>query len=119
GPFEIIDTIGTVNFKLKLPNSWQRIHDVFHASRLTPYKENATHGPNYPKPAPDLIAGQEEFEVEKVVGARRFGRWKTLQYLIKWRGYPESDNSWESADNVTNAKEAVAEFYKRHPSAPK
>ena len=32
GPFEIIDTIGTVNFKLKLPNSWKRIHDVFHAS---------------------------------------------------------------------------------------
>ena len=24
GPFEITDTIGTVNFRLKLPNSWKR-----------------------------------------------------------------------------------------------
>ena len=117
GPFEIKDTIGTVNFRLKLPNSWKRIHDVFHASRLTPYKENEVYGPNYPKPAPDLIEGQEEFEVEAIVGARRFGRWKTLQYLIKWKGYPESDNSWEAAANVTNAKDAIADFYRRHPRA--
>src|SRR6266403_486399 len=29
-----------------------------------------------------------------------FGRSKRLQYLIKWKGYPESDNSWEPADQV-------------------
>ena len=119
GPFEIIDTIGTVNFKLKLPKSWQRIHDIFHASQLTPYKENEVYGPNYPKPAPDLIEGQEEFEVEAVIGARRFRRWKTLQYLIKWKGYPESDNSWEAASNVTNAKDTISDFYRRHPRAVK
>lgn len=69
GLFEIIDTIGTVNFKLKLPNSWQHIHNVFHASQLTPYKENIVYSPNYPKPALDLIKGQEEFEVERIIGA--------------------------------------------------
>src|SRR6266403_3030514 len=25
---------------------------------------------------------------------------KRLQYLVKWKGYPESDNSWEPADQV-------------------
>ena len=82
-----------------------------------PYKENEVYGPNYPKLAPDLIEGQEEFEVEAIVRARCFGQWKTLQYLIKWKGYSKSDNSWEAVANVTNAKDAIVDFYHRHPRA--
>ncbi len=51
-------------------------------------------------PPPDLIKGEEEFEVERIVAHRVFGQSKCLQYLIKWKGYPESDNSWEPADQV-------------------
>ena len=54
---------------LEWTHAHQRIHDIFHASRLMPYKENKVYGPNYPKPAPDLIKGQEEFEVKAIVGA--------------------------------------------------
>ena len=79
-----------------------------------PYKENKVYGPNYPKPAPDLIEGQEEFEVEAIIRAQRFGWWKTLQYLIKWKGYPKSDNSWEAVANITNTKKAITEFYYYH-----
>ena len=57
GPFKIINTIGNINFKLKLPNSWKHIHNVFYASRLMPYKENKVYGPNYLKPALELIKG--------------------------------------------------------------
>lgn len=106
-----------VNYRLELPKNWRKIHNVFHASRLTMYKENTTHGPNYRKPPPDLIEGQEEFEVERIIASRRFGRWKTLQYLVKWKGYPESDNSWESADAVKNAKEEVSDFHRKYPLA--
>ena len=48
-----------------------------------PYKENEVYGPNYLKPAPNLIKGQEEFEVKAIVRAWHFRQWKTLQYLIK------------------------------------
>ncbi len=58
------------------------------------------HSPNFTCPPPDLIEGEEEFEVERIVAHRTFGRSKCLQYLIKWKGYPESDNSWEPADQV-------------------
>src|SRR6266478_10200946 len=51
-------------------------------------------------PPPDLIEGEEEYEVERIVAHRMFGRSKSRQYLIKWKGYPESDNSWEPADHV-------------------
>ena len=38
--------------------------NTFHVALLTPYKENDVHGPNFPHPPPDLVKGQEEWEIE-------------------------------------------------------
>jgi hypothetical protein len=40
------------------------IHDIFHASLLSPYHETLTFGPNFSHPPPDLIGREEEYEVE-------------------------------------------------------
>ena len=45
------------------------IWNAFHVSLLTPYKEMEVHGPNFDHPPPDLIEGEEEFEVERVLDA--------------------------------------------------
>ena len=63
GPFKITQEISPVAYQLELPPNW-RIHDVFHASLLTPYYEMAAHGPNFTRPPPDLIDREEEYEVE-------------------------------------------------------
>ena len=40
---------------------------------------------------------EDEFEVEKIIKRRkRNGRY---EYLVKWKGYPESDNTWQRRDN--------------------
>ncbi len=108
GPFKIIQEISPVAYRLELPPNW-RIHDVFHTSLLTPYYETAAHGPNFTRPPPDLIDGEEEYKVERIVAHRQFGRSKRLQYLIKWKGYPESDNTWEPADQV-HAPEIIKHY---------
>jgi Chromo (CHRromatin Organisation MOdifier) domain len=82
-----------------LPASWQ-IHDVFHASLLTLYRETAAHGPNFMWPPPDLIQRQEEFEVEAIINHHHHRQRRLLQYLIKWKGYPHSDNTREPVTNV-------------------
>ena len=51
-------------------------------------------------PPPDLVDNLEEFEVEEVINHRHFGKGRRLQYLIKWKGYPTADNTWEPADQV-------------------
>src|SRR6266446_2462921 len=117
GPFKITQEISPVAYQLELPPNW-RIHDVFHASLLTPYHETAVHGPNFARPPPDLIDREEEYEVEQIVAHRQHGRSKQLQYLIKWKGYPESDNTWEPADQV-HAPEIIKHYQsaKRHQSS--
>jgi Chromo (CHRromatin Organisation MOdifier) domain len=85
--------------QLELPAQWS-IHPVFHISLLMPYTETPSHGPNFTRPPPDLIEGEAEYKVEQICSHWTWGRCKTLQYLIKWKGYPESDNTWEDTDQI-------------------
>ncbi len=119
GLFKITQEISPVAYHLELPTSWQ-IHDVFHTSLLTPYHETQAHSPNFTQPPPDLIDREDEYEVERIVAHRQFGRSKKLQYLIKWKGYPKSDNTWEPADQV-HAPELIKHYQSaaRHQSAAK
>jgi len=56
GPFCIKQIISPIAFQLDLSHSW-RIHDVFHASLLTSFRETPAHRPNYSCPPPDLVDG--------------------------------------------------------------
>src|SRR6266403_665187 len=119
GPFKITKEISPVAYQLALPINW-RIHNIFHASLINPYHKMAVHGPNFTRPPPNLIKEEEEFKVERIVAHRMFGRSKCLQYLIKWKGYPKSDNSWEPADQV-HAPDLVKHYQSaaKHQSAIK
>ena len=46
GPFTITKQVSPVMYKLQLPPAWT-IHDVFHASLLTPYHITEQKGTNY------------------------------------------------------------------------
>ena len=65
GPFRIVEKLLPVTYQLELLKKWN-ITDTFHATLLTPYKENI-HSPNYVQPPPDLIDGEEEWEVEHII----------------------------------------------------
>lgn len=65
GPFAITEVLSPWTYRLKLPNRW-KIHPVFHASLLTPFQQNDTHGPSFSEPPPILINNKEEFEVEAI-----------------------------------------------------
>jgi hypothetical protein len=110
GPFTIIKEISPVAYQLRLPVAWG-IHDVFHASLLLPYHETTAHGPNFSQPPPELIDGEEEYQVERIMGHRKMGQGKKLQYLVKWAGYPDSDNTWEPVEQV-HAPDLIKDYRK-------
>ena len=99
GPFEIDEVLGPVTYRLKLPTSW-KIHNVFHAALLRPYIENEIYGNNYPRPLPELLEGEEVYEVETILKHRRRGR--GYQYYVKWKGYPITEATWETESAFSN-----------------
>ena len=115
GPFKIRKVLSPITYQLALPPQW-KIHDIFHADLLTPYHETELHGPNFTKPPPDLIDGEEEYEVEEVLQSQKFGRRGKVQYLVKWKGYPESENQWVDWEDL-HADELIADFRKKNPAA--
>ena len=84
---------------------------MFHASLLSPYIETPIHGPNFEELPPELIDDEPEWEVEAILDSRRFGRKKTLQFRVRWKGYSAAHDSWEPANNV-HAPELVKKYYK-------
>src|SRR6202789_1534052 len=66
GPFTITEVLGPVTYRVQLPASW-RIHNVFHAALLRRYKENETYGENFTEPPPELLEGEEVYEVESIL----------------------------------------------------
>ena len=57
------------SYRNSILSRW-KIHLVFHTSLLMTYKETAEHGSNFLQSPPDLIDGEEEYEVEVVIGHR-------------------------------------------------
>jgi hypothetical protein len=108
GPFPILRVLSPITYELCLPAQW-KLHPVFHVDLLTPYRETEFHGANYDKLPPDLIDGEEEYEVEQIVASRCFGRGCKLQYLIKWKGYPDVENQWVAKEDIF-VEEAIKEF---------
>ena len=121
GPFKVLWT-STTNCRLKLPDNW-KIHPVFHNSLLKLYKETPQHGPNFSRPPPDIVAEEEgHYEIEEIQDAKPTRNRQSTQYLIKWKGYPESENSWLPRSELKHAQELLKEFEQKrtstHPRQP-
>ncbi|ESK85495.1 hypothetical protein Moror_10113 [Moniliophthora roreri MCA 2997] len=89
GPFKVLKVLGPVTYKLDLPHQW-KIHPIFHAALLSPFKQTKAHGLSFTEPPPDLIEGFEEYEVEAVVGYRPKKRLR--EFLVSYTGYDSSHN---------------------------
>lgn len=115
GPYEIVKEIGKDTYQLSLPPG-STAHNAFHADLLRLYVPNDDElFPLREHERPPAVPGtDEEYEVEAILESRRHRR--QLQYLVKWLGYPDSDNQWVAAKDIS-APDAVKAFYSDHPSA--
>jgi hypothetical protein len=100
GPGKIVACVGPSSFKVDLPGL-QNVHPVFHASLLEPYSPEGAI-PHPTMPIQDTLREHRDdvYEVERIVDRRRNedDQW---EYLIKWTGYPEEENSWERGANIS------------------
>lgn len=122
GPYTIEQVVSDHAYKLALPASL-RIHPVFHISRLKPHADGRADFPLRPqtdRPPPDIMPdGEEAWEVERIVAQRTrvYGRARRIEYLVKWLGYPDHENTWEPAHNLAHAPDKVREFKQQQYAA--
>ena len=91
-----------------------KIHNVFHIDKLIPFVSNDAYGEAYSQPPPELIDGEEEYEVEEIIRHRYKGRTKrTKEYFVSWKGYPPSENSWVKEQDL-HAPELIDEYHRSH-----
>ena len=111
GPFVITEVLGLVTYRLKLLTSWW-IHNIFHATLLKLYRENEIYRENFIEPPPELVEGEEVYEVKTICGHRKRGC--GYQYYVQWWGYPISDASWEPEHAFSDDGKILAEYKERH-----
>ena len=114
GPFKVAECLPNDNYRLQLPPT-MRIHPVFHVSKLRRYRQDDTLQRPQRRPPPETVDGEDEYEVDHIVRHRI--RHRKKQYLIHWRGYAHSDNSWEPATEIRRHAAEIVHEYERHIGA--
>lgn len=115
GPFTIKRVVNNGAYELELPPHLP-IHPVVNISKLKPYHDEPDRFPTRQqrnrRPPPELVNNEPEWEVEKMLDkrTRRYGQREVVEYLIRWRGYPEYDQTWEAAANLRNAPQAIKDY---------
>merc|ERR1712203_652059 len=59
---------------------------------------------------------EAEYEVESVVSKRETEKGE-VEYLVKWKGWNASDNTWEPIENLESSQELIDEFEGRTENA--
>ena len=113
GPFPIHGKVGKVSYRVELPQRL-KIHPVFHASYLKPYhgdKDDPSRG--FSKRAPTAVLTSYDKKVEHLLAdrvIRRRGVPPAKENLVKWKGLPESEASWELAEALWQFQEKIERF---------
>lgn len=99
GPFKIIAKIGTVAYKLELPDT-ARIHPVFHVSQLKLFKGNSSE-PYLPLPLTVTEMGPVMQPV-RILANRKLLRGTTQidQILVQWENGVQEEATWEDIEDI-------------------
>lgn len=96
GPFEIVERIGTMAYRLKLPPS-AKIHNVFHVSQLKAVVGSDVKVSELPNTFSD--EGHLVLYPELVVETK-YDAQGQLEILLQWKGLPSHESSWMLASEV-------------------
>ena len=101
GPFEILERIGVVAYRLALPPSMSGVHEVFHVSMLRNYTPDLAHGVDWGHIEVDTDGTFEEGPVCVLDSRDQVFRFKTVRLVrVLWRHYGVEESTWEREDTM-------------------
>lgn len=117
GPFEIIEKISAVAYRLRMPSSYG-LHPVINIAHLESYKQSPDEFGNRPKKRINRADFDElpEVDVDRIVAERKKkGRSNRLitEYLVRFEGHNEDHDEWKTAVQLKNAPEVLQQWKAR------
>jgi hypothetical protein len=108
GPFLISKRNRPVTYTLELPPD-AKIHPRFHVSLLEPANKDTPLQRTFRYETEE----EKEFEVEQILDHRDYEQIKLQEFLVKWSGYDDTENTWEPEENLRHCKEQIQDYWKR------
>ena len=100
-PFEILERIGTIAYRLELPPSMSGVHEVFHVSMLRKYTPDPAHVVDLGQIEVDTDETFEEGPVCILDSRDQVLRRKTVRLVrVLWRYYGVEESMWERKDTM-------------------
>ncbi|KAL0540948.1 hypothetical protein IC582_020974 [Cucumis melo] len=101
GPFEILERIGPVAYRLALPPSLSTVHDVFYVSMLRKYVPDPSHVVDYEPLEIDENLSYVEQPVEVLAREVKTLRNKQIPLVkVLWRNHRVEEATWEREDDM-------------------
>ena len=101
GPFEILERIGTVAYRLALPPNMSGVHEVFHVSMLRRYTPDPAHVVDWGEIEVDTDGTFKEGPVCIVDSQDQVLRRKTVRLVrVLWRHRRVEESTWEREDTM-------------------
>ena len=101
GPFQILDKIGPVAYRIALPPNLSLIHNVFHVSQLKKYNPDPAHVIEHENIA---LRDNLSYEVEpSCIADRRVKqlRNKSISMVkVIWQGSAAEEATWETEEDM-------------------
>ena len=101
GPFEILERISVVAYRLALPPSMSGVREVFHVSMLRKYTPDPAHVVDWGQIEVDTDGTFEEGPVCIVDSRDQVSRHKTVRLVrVLWWHYGVEESTWEREDTM-------------------
>ena len=103
GPYEVIERVGPVAYRLALPIELSQIHNVFHVSMLRRYRSDPSHIlQTQPLELKDDLS-YEEKPVAVVARETKVLRNKTIPLVkVLWKHHGREEATWEREEDMRN-----------------
>ena len=101
GPFEILERVGTVAYRLALPPSLSGVHEEFHVSMLRKYTPDPTHIVDWGELIIDTDGTFEKGPMHIMDSRDQVLRHNTMRLVkVLWQHQEAEEATWEHEDTM-------------------
>ncbi|KAG8475376.1 hypothetical protein CXB51_031882 [Gossypium anomalum] len=103
GPYEVIEKVGPVAYRLALPPELEKIHDVFHVSMLRRYRSDPSHvvSPTEIELQPDMTYEEEPIKI-LAREVKQLRNKNVALVKVLWQRHGIKEATWESEETMRN-----------------